>query len=369
MATRKSGGEAKSGKKAKPAGGTRTGSGGTADRGKPKGEKGKAAQGRGRSASAGQPGSRSASTAGGDADRKPRSGRGSGALAADRKPKSPYPAQEQEKPGIEAELRPRPRYEGAEYKAAGKLEGKVALVTGGDSGIGRSVAVLFAREGADVAFTYLAEEEVDAAETREAIERQGRRALPLVGDLTDREFCRKAVRQTVKKLGKLDVLVNNAAFQNHVDAPEDVSDEQWDRTFKTNIYAYFWMVKEALPHLGKGAAIVNTGSITGLEGNEGLLDYSSTKGAIHAFTKSLAQQLVSRGIRVNCVAPGPVWTPLNPSDKPAEKVAHFGEKQPMGRPAQPEEVAPAFVFFASNGDSSYITGEVLTLLGGETRAS
>jgi NAD(P)-dependent dehydrogenase (short-subunit alcohol dehydrogenase family) len=309
------------------------------------------------------------STADAQRARGPRSGRAvERKLARDRKPESPYPPQHQEKPGIEAKLRPRPRYERADYKAAGKLEGKVALVTGGDSGIGRAVAVLFAREGADVAFTHLPVEKRDAAETRRAIERQGRRALPIAGDLTDREFCRRAVADTVESLGKLDVLVNNAAFQNHVDAPEEVSDEQWDRTFKTNIYAYFWLVKEALPHLREGAAIVNCGSITGLEGSSGLLDYSATKGAIHAFTKTLAQMVVDRGIRVNCVAPGPVWTPLNPSDKPADEVAHFGEKQPMGRPAQPEEIAPAFVFFASDGDSSYITGEVLTLLGGETRA-
>ena len=285
------------------------------------------------------------------------------------KPKSPYPEQHQDKPGLEAKLRPQPRFEGIDYKAAGKLAGRGARVTGGDSGIGRSVAVLFAREGADVAFTYLPAEETDAEATRRAVEAHGRRALPLSGDLTRRAFCRKAVEQTVKKLGKLDVLVNNAAFQNHVEKPEDVTDEQWDRTFKTNIYAYFWMVQEALPHLREGSAIVNCGSITGLEGSAGLLDYSATKGAIHAFTKTLAQMLVGRGIRVNCVAPGPVWTPLNPSDKPAEQVAHFGEGQPMGRPAQPEEIAPAFVFFASNGDSSYVTGEVLTLLGGETRAS
>jgi NAD(P)-dependent dehydrogenase (short-subunit alcohol dehydrogenase family) len=293
----------------------------------------------------------------------------SASKARNPKPKSPYPPQHQDKPGIEAKMRPRPRFEGIEYKAAGKLEGKVALVTGGDSGIGRAVAVLFAREGADVAFTHLPVEKRDAQETVRAVEEHGRRALAIAGDLTDRQFCKQAVAATVKKLGKLDVLVNNAAFQNHVEAPEEVTDEQFDRTFKTNIYAYFWMVKEALPHMGKGAAIVNCGSITGLEGSAGLLDYSATKGAIHAFTKTLAQMLVERGIRVNCVAPGPVWTPLNPSDKPADEVAHFGEDQPMGRPAQPEEIAPAFVFFASNGDSSYVTGEVLTLLGGETRAS
>jgi NAD(P)-dependent dehydrogenase (short-subunit alcohol dehydrogenase family) len=189
------------------------------------------------------------------------------------------------------------------------------------------------------------------------------------GDVTDSDFCREAVDRTVRELDKLDILVNNAAFQQQQEGLEQLTDEQLDHTFKTNIYGYFWMAKAALPHLSEGSAIINTGSITGLEGNKKLLDYSATKGAIHAFTKSLAQNLVDRGIRVNCVAPGPVWTPLNPSDRPAEEVAVFGKKQPMKRPAQPEEVAPAFVFFASEADSSYITGEVLTLLGGETTAA
>jgi NAD(P)-dependent dehydrogenase (short-subunit alcohol dehydrogenase family) len=286
-----------------------------------------------------------------------------------RKPKSPYPPQHQEKPGIESQLRPRPRYEAPQYRPAGKLEGRVALVTGGDSGIGRAVAVLFAREGADVAITYLPEEAGDAEETRRAVEEAGRECLLLAGDLTDGEFCQRIVDETVESLGRLDVLVNNAAYQQHREGAEEISDEQWDHTFKTNIYAYFRVVRAALPHLGAGSAIINTGSITGLEGSKELLDYSATKGAIHAFTKSLAQNLVERGIRVNCVAPGPVWTPLNPSDRDAEEVAHFGEDQPMGRPAQPEEIAPAYVYFASNADSSYVTGEVLTLLGGETRAS
>jgi NAD(P)-dependent dehydrogenase (short-subunit alcohol dehydrogenase family) len=258
----------------------------------------------------------------------------------DRKPKSPYPPQHQEKPGIESELRPRPRYEAPEYKAAGKLEGKVALITGGDSGIGRAVAVLFAREGADVAFTYLPEEQSDAEETRKAIEEAGREALLLPGDLTVPEFCKGIVDETVESLGRLDIVVNNAAYQTHKERPEEVTDEQWDHTFKTNIYAYFRVVRAALPHLGKGSAIINTGSITGLEGSGGLLDYSATKGAIHAFTKSLAQSLVSRGIRVNCVSPGPVWTPLYPSDKDAKDVAHFGEDQPMGRPRSPRRSPP-----------------------------
>ena len=279
------------------------------------------------------------------------------------------PPQHQRKPGIEAKLKPRPRYEAPKYSGAGKLKEKVALITGGDSGIGRAVAVLFAREGADVAFTFLKEEKQDAQETKRAIEAEGQRAFALVGDLRDPKVCKKLVEQTVDKFGKLNILVNNAAFQQHQESLEDVTEEQWDRTFKTNIYAYFYMTKAALPHLGEGSAIVNTGSITGLEGSKGLLDYASTKGAIHAFTKSLAQNLVDRGIRVNCVAPGPVWTPLNPSDQKPDDVAQFGADTPMKRPAQPEEIAPAFVYFASEVDSSYVTGEVLTLLGGETTAA
>lgn len=285
-----------------------------------------------------------------------------------KEPKSPLPAQHQRKPGIESKLDPRPRFEAPNYKGAGKLNKKVALVTGGDSGIGRAVAVLFAREGADVAFTYLPQEESDAQETVQAIEEEGRSALSICGDIQDPEFSNRAVKQTVATLGKLDILVNNAAYQQHQKSVKELSEEQWDKTFKTNIYGYFRMTKAALPHLKKGSAIVNTGSITGLEGSKELLDYSATKGAIHAFTKSLAQNLVEKGIRVNCVAPGPVWTPLNPSDKAAKDVAEFGADTPMKRPAQPEEIAPAFVYFASEIDSSYVTGEILTLLGGDTTA-
>ena len=284
-------------------------------------------------------------------------------------PKSPMPPQHQSKPGVEAKLKPRPRYEAPRYNGAGKLKEKVALITGGDSGIGRAVAVLFAREGADVAFTFLKEEKRDAEETRRAVEAEGQRAFPMMGDVRDAKVCKKLVDQTVKEFGKLDILVNNAAFQQHQESLEDVTEEQWDRTFKTNIYGYFHMTKAALPHLEEGSVIVNTGSITGLEGSKELLDYASTKGAIHAFTKSLAQNLVERGIRVNCVAPGPVWTPLNPADKEAKDVAEFGADTPMKRPAQPEEIAPAYVYFASEIDSSYVTGEVLTLLGGETTAA
>jgi NAD(P)-dependent dehydrogenase (short-subunit alcohol dehydrogenase family) len=286
-----------------------------------------------------------------------------------KQPKPPFPAQHQPRPGIEAEMVPRPKYEGPDYRGSGKLEGKVALITGGDSGIGRAVAVLYAREGADVAIVYLPEEDVDAQETRAAVEAEGRTCLLLDGDVTKSAFCDEAVERTVQSFGKLDILVNNAAYQHQQKTIDAITDEQLERTFRTNIFGYFYMARAALRHLKAGSAIVNCGSITGLQGSKHLLDYSSTKGAIHAFTKSLAQNLVERKIRVNCVSPGPVWTPLNVADKPAEDAAKHGEKVPMERPAQPEEVAPAFVFFASNADSSYITGEVLTLLGGETTAA
>ena len=282
--------------------------------------------------------------------------------------KPPLPAQHQESPGLESEVTPRPKFEAPSYRAAGKLAGKAALITGGDSGIGRAVAVLYAREGADVAIVYLPQEQSDAEETRRAVEAEGRKCVLLPGDVTDAQFCRDAVERTARELGTLDVLVNNAAFQHNVKTLDEVSEEQWEKTFRTNIFAYFHFAKAALRHMKEGSAIINTGSITGLEGSKDLLDYSATKGAIHAFTKSLAQNLVERRIRVNCVAPGPVWTPLNPSAKPAEEVAKFGQDTPMKRPAQPEEIAPAYVFFASSADSSYITGEVLTLLGGETTA-
>ncbi|MGJ0486261.1 MAG: SDR family oxidoreductase [Methylomicrobium sp.] len=283
-------------------------------------------------------------------------------------PKSPLPAQHQERPGIEAEMSPRPEYLAPHYKGAEKLKDKIALITGGDSGIGRSVAVLFAREGADTAITFLPAEQTDAEETQQQVEKEGRRCLLIPGDVTLSEFCQNAVETVVKEFGKLNILVNNAAYQQNQESIEEISDEQFDKTFKTNIYGYFRMAKAAIKHLKDGDAIINCGSITGLEGNKHLIDYATTKGAIHAFTKSLALNLVEKGIRVNCVAPGPVWTPLNVADKPAEQVAKHGANTPMKRPAQPEEVAPAFVFFASNNDSSYISGEILTLLGGETRA-
>jgi NAD(P)-dependent dehydrogenase (short-subunit alcohol dehydrogenase family) len=286
-----------------------------------------------------------------------------------RQPKPPFPKQHQKKPGIEAAIEPRPQYRAPHYLGADKLKDKVALITGGDSGIGRAVAVLYAREGADLAIVHLPEELQDAEETRDVVVAEGARCLLIAGDVTDPDFCRDAVEQTVNELGGLDVLVNNAAFQQHQPSIEELSEEQFEKTFRTNIFGYFYMAKAALRHMKPGSAIINTGSITGLQGSKQLLDYSATKGAIHAFTKSLAQNLVEKNIRVNCVAPGPVWTPLNIADRKPEQVAEFGKKTPMERPAQPEEIAPAYVFFASAADSSYITGEVLTLLGGETTAA
>ena len=286
-----------------------------------------------------------------------------------KEPKNPLPPQHQPRPGIEAEIEPRPRYKAPLYKGSEKLKDKIALITGGDSGIGRAVAVLYAREGADVAIVYLPEEQQDAEETKQAVEEEGRECLLIPGDVSDAAFCRRAVAQTVRKFGKLDVLVNNAAFQEHQESIEKISEQQWEKTFRTNIFGYFYLAKAAVPQMKPGSAIVNTGSETGLEGNKQLLDYSATKGAIHAFSKSLAQNLVEKGIRVNCVAPGPVWTPLNVADKPAEEVAKHGEKTPFGRPAQPEEIAPAYVFFASEACSSYITGEVISVMGGKTTAA
>ena len=286
-----------------------------------------------------------------------------------KQPQPPFPPQPIEPPGDEHQMNPPPRYNAPHYRGADKLKDLVAIITGGDSGIGRAVAVLFAREGADVTIAYLPEEQQDAEETQRAVEAEGRRVILVPGDVRDAAYCRQLVEKTVKEFGKLDILVNNAAFQKHRESIDEVDEEQWDRAFKTNIYGYFYMVKATMPHLQRGAAIINTGSITGLEGSPALLDYSATKGAIHAFTKSLAQNLIKKGIRVNCVAPGPVWTPLNPAERSDEETKEFGAETPLGRPAQPEEIAPAFVFFASAADSSYITGEVLTLLGGDTTAA
>jgi NAD(P)-dependent dehydrogenase (short-subunit alcohol dehydrogenase family) len=279
-------------------------------------------------------------------------------------PVPPLPQQHQQKPGLQAKLQPEPMYDAPYYVGSGKLDGKVALITGGDSGIGRSVAVLFAREGADVAIGYLEEEQKDAEKTRHAVEKEGRRAILIPGNVTDRNYCRQAVEQTVKELGGLDVLVNNAAFQVHSADFEDITSEHFDLTLKTNLYGYFFMAQAAVKHMKPGSAIINTGSVTGIEGSGELVDYSMTKGGIHAFTRALSSNLLSRGIRVNAVAPGPVWTPLNPTDKEPEKVAEFGKQTPMKRPAQPEEIAPAYVFLASPQTSSYITGEILPIIGG-----
>jgi len=278
-------------------------------------------------------------------------------------PEPPLPEQHQVKPGIEAQLQPQPMYDAPFYKGSDKLKDKAALITGGDSGIGRAVAVLFAREGADVAIAYLNEHE-DAQETKRAVEKEGRRCILLPGDVADWAYAQAAVEETVKAFGGLDILVNNAAFQEHASDLTQITEAHFDRTLKTNLYGYFHMAKAAIPHLRRGGAILMTGSETGILGNKDLLDYSMTKGGIHAFARSLAASLQDRAIRVNVVAPGPVWTPLNPADKPAEKVPQFGAQTGMRRAAQPEEIAPAYVFLASPQCSSFITGEILPILGG-----
>ncbi|MGA8115429.1 MAG: SDR family oxidoreductase [Actinocatenispora sp.] len=271
----------------------------------------------------------------------------------------------QEYPGHTAHMDPEPHDEMRDYSGRGLLTGRRALITGGDSGIGRAVAVAFAKEGADVAISYLSED-TDAEHTRNLVEQTGRRCLTLPGGLADEQRCRRVVEQTVHAFGGLDLLVNNAAYQSPADDLTEISDEQWTHTFDVNIHAFFRVTKAALRHLPDGSSIINTSSINGLRGNSTLIDYSATKGAILAFTYSLAQSLTERRIRVNCVAPGPVWTPLIPATLPKSKVEHFGEQVPMGRAAQPDEIAPSYVFFASDRLSSYYTGEVLAPIGGET---
>ena len=277
-------------------------------------------------------------------------------------PAPPLPKQHLAKPGFESKMELRPRFMAEGYKGSGKLEGMAAIVTGGDSGIGRAVAVLYAREGADVAIFYLNEHE-DAAETARCIEAEGRRCITVAGDVKDMSFCQDGVDKVVAQFGRLDILVNNAAFQEHAYSLMDLTEERFDETMRTNVYGYFHMAKAALPYLKRGAAIINTGSVTGLKGSGNLLDYSATKGAIHAFTMSLASNLLPQGIRVNAIAPGPVWTPLNPADKPPEEIETFGQDTDMHRPAQPEELSPAYVFLASAVCSSYITGIVLPITG------
>jgi len=272
------------------------------------------------------------------------------------------PQHQDQQPGIESEMTPRPQAEDASYQGSGKLRGKVALITGGDSGIGRAVAIMYAREGADVAILYL-NEHGDAEETKRQVEQEGRRCLTIAGDIGDESFCQQAVQQVVGELGKLDILVNNAAEQHPQDTIEDITEDQLVRTFRTNIFGMFFMTKAAMQHLGQGSAIINTTSVTAYKGSPQLLDYSSTKGAIVAFTRSLSQNVVEKGIRVNGVAPGPIWTPLIPATFPEDKVASFGADVPMQRPGQPEEVAPCYVFLASD-DSSYMTGQILHPNGG-----
>lgn len=273
------------------------------------------------------------------------------------------PQKQDQQPGRESEMTPRPKSDNPEYQGSGKLQGKVALITGGDSGIGRAVAIAFAKEGADVAIMYLNEHD-DAKETKQLVEKQGRRALAIAGDIGDETFCQQAVQQAVDEFGKLDILINNAAEQHPQESIEDISAQQLERTFRTNIFSMFFLTKAAMKHLQEGSSIINTTSVTAYKGNPQLIDYSSTKGAIVAFTRSLSQSLVKKGIRVNGVAPGPIWTPLIPSTFPEDKVESFGEQVQMGRAGQPEEVAPSYVFLASD-DASYMSGQILHPNGGE----
>lgn len=275
-----------------------------------------------------------------------------------------FPPQQQDRqPGIEAIMQPRPEIEGKNYRPGGKLQGKVALITGGDSGIGAATAIAFAKEGADIAIAYLSEQQ-DARHVQQLVTAHGRRCELLAGDVGDEAFCRQLVDEVIARFGQLDILVNNAAEQHSASTIEDIPAGQFERTFRTNIFAYFYLTRAAMPHLKSGARIINTTSVTAYRGSSHLLDYSSTKGAIVSFTRSLSQQLVARGIQVNGVAPGPVWTPLIPASSHAQGIPDFGKDVPMGRPAQPDEIAPCYVFLASQ-DSSYMTGQVLHPNGGE----
>jgi NAD(P)-dependent dehydrogenase (short-subunit alcohol dehydrogenase family) len=278
-------------------------------------------------------------------------------------PEPPMPRQHLKKPGLEADQELKPIYEAPYWKGSGKLEGFAALITGADSGIGRAVAGLFAREGCDIACAYLTESQ-DAEGTKRAVEAEGRRCILISGDIAEPGFAKTAVDATMTAFGRLDVLVNNAAFQEHADDIADLTDQHLQRTIQTNLAGMVMLSREAIPHMKPGSSIINTGSVTGIEGQKSLLDYSMTKGGIHAFTMSLAGQMVGKGIRVNAVAPGPVWTPLNPADKDRDGIAEFGSSVAMGRPAQPEEIAPAFVFLASPQSASYISGEILPVVGG-----
>jgi NAD(P)-dependent dehydrogenase (short-subunit alcohol dehydrogenase family) len=277
-------------------------------------------------------------------------------------PGTPLPSQHLAKPGLEAQMELQPEFLAPDYHGSGKLAGMVAIITGGDSGIGRAVAVLYAREGADIAIVYL-EEDQDAIDTKRYVEAEGQSCLVMRGDVRDPTFCRDVVGQTHRRFGRVDILVNNAAFQEHADKITDLTEERFDLTMKTNVYGYFHMAKAVVPYLKKGGSIINTSSVVGLKGSAHLLDYSTTKGAIHAFTMSLASNLLEQGIRVNAVAPGPVWTPLNPADQPADKISQFGEQTDMRRPAQPQELSPAYVFLAAPSCASYITGIVLPVTG------
>lgn len=282
-------------------------------------------------------------------------------------PTPPFHQKRIKRPGLESEMSEAPKYKAPLYKAAGKLIGKKALITGGDSGIGRAVAVLFAREGASIAITYLPEEQTDAEETRIEVEEEGSTCIIIPGDLTKESFCKKAIEKTLSDLGGIDILVSNAAHQMRKNDISEITTEEFEKTFRTNIFAYFHLAKAAVPHMKPGSCIIATTSETATRAPKDLLDYASTKGAIDTFTKSLAQMLIPKGIRVNAVAPGPVWTPLNPSDAGAsqKRIKEFGKQSPMERPAQPEEMAPAYVFLASDADSSYINGAIIPAMGGK----